>query len=128
MGYRILIVDDSATTRAIIKRSIQLAQVPVDTLAEAANGKEAMSLLSASRFDLVLADLHMPEMGGAELTATMAADPRMSDIPVVVVSAEPSADRLEDLKNHGVLACLRKPFTPEQIRGAISGVLGECHA
>lgn len=128
MGYQILIVDDSATTRAIIKRSIQMAQVPADSLAEAANGKEALRLLSGCRYDLVLADLNMPEMGGEELTQAMAAQDGLRDIPVVIVSAEPNAVRMAQLKRNGVRACLDKPFTPELIKKVITETLGGIHA
>ena len=126
MSYSILIVDDSATTRAIIKRSIQLTQIPTDRLGEAADGQQALQLLAHGGFDLVLADLNMPEMGGMEMTRRMQANPITRDIPVVIISAEPNAEKFAH-EQAGVRGCLRKPFTPEAISNLISQVLGGAH-
>ena len=128
MGYNILIVDDSATTRAIIKRVIQVAQVAADRICEAANGKEALATLARERFDLVLADLNMPEMGGVEMTQHMQADAATRGIPVYVISAEPNAERLCQTPGSGIRGCLRKPFNPEAIRDLFSNMLGGVHA
>lgn len=128
MAYNILIVDDSATTRAMIRRTIQLAEVPVENLFEAHNGKAALELMDCVRVDLVLADLNMPEMSGVEMTHQMRQCDTTKTTPVIVISAEPSVDRLEQLKQDGVQGYIRKPFTPEAVRNAISGTLGGCHA
>jgi two-component system chemotaxis response regulator CheY len=90
---------------------------------EAPSGTAALEVLRTRRVDVVLTDLHMPGMGGVELTRRMQADPAMRPIPVVVVSAEPSAARLQELRADGVRGVVRKPFTPEQVRDAVRGVL-----
>jgi two-component system chemotaxis response regulator CheY len=129
MGYNILIVDDSATTRAMIRRALQLAQLPIGQLYDAANGADALDILTCLKVDLVLADLHMPQMTGAEMTQRMRADPTLHDTPVIVISAEPSDQKLESLKKDGVQACIRKPFTPEAVRDTIVRIIGgPCHA
>ncbi len=128
MAFRILIVDDSATIRAIIKRTIQMARVPTEKVLEAPNGMEALRLLAAEKVDLVMADLHMPEMDGVEMTRRILAEESSRAIPVVVISAEPSTERLESLKREGVRGYLRKPFTPESVRNLITQTLGEFHA
>lgn len=127
MAFDILIVDDSATTRAVIKRTIQLAQVPIGNLYQAASGKAALEVVAQHKVDLVLADLHMPEMGGLEMTFELRANPATAGIPVVVVSAEPNQDNLEQLRGVGVKSFIRKPFTPEQVREAICQTLGVAH-
>lgn len=129
MTHSILIVDDSATTRAVIKRAVQLSGVDTSGgIHEAANGKLGLDFLSKQPVDLVLADLHMPEMTGVEMTTRMLADERLRKIPVVVVTAEPNTEKLEELKKQGVRGYLRKPFTPEGIRTIISDILGAAHA
>lgn len=122
MEYTILIVDDSATTRAIIKRTIKVAGLPVKPL-EASNGMDALRLLAAEHVDLVLADLHMPEMDGIEMARRVLATENTKSIPIVVVSAEPSAEKLEQLKVEGVRGYLRKPFTPESLRNVVCEML-----
>lgn len=121
--YDILIVDDSATTRAMIKRTIKMAQLPTNNVYEAPDGKAALDLLASKHVDLVLADLHMPVMTGVEMAAKMRESGALNTIPVVVVSAEPNTERLEQLKAGGVAAYIRKPFTPEDIRQVVTQVL-----
>lgn len=128
MGYRILIVDDSATVRAMIKRAIGAAGIPADTILEASDGRAGLDVLSRERVDLVLADLNMPVMTGTEMIERMMADPALKTIPVVVVSADPNRETAEALRNAGVRACLSKPFTPEQIRDLVGPILEPAHA
>lgn len=124
MSYDILIVDDSATTRAIIRRSIQMADVPAANLFEAENGQAALDVVGAHHVDIVLADLHMPQMDGVELTRRLLADPATKDIPVVIISAEPDQAKLDALKQQGARGYLRKPFRPEGVRDVITQLLG----
>jgi len=126
MALRFLIVDDSTTTRAIIKRTIQMSQVPTDTVLEAANGMEALRVLACEAVDLVMADLHMPDMDGLEMTRRLLSEQSTRHIPVVVISAEPNCDRLEQMKREGVRGYQRKPFTPESLRALVTETLGVC--
>lgn len=126
MSFNILIVDDSATTRALIKRTIKLTETPVTAFYEAENGKAALELMECVRPDLVLADLNMPVMNGFEMTRQMLQNPATQHIPVVLVSAEPNAAAFAE--SHGMKGCLRKPFTPEGIRNMLEKVLGVAHA
>ena len=119
MSYHILIVDDSATTRAIIRRSIQMAEIPVASIHEAENGLQALGIVAAQHVDVVLADLHMPEMDGVELTRRLLANPDTCRIPVVIISAEPDQAKIDALKQQGVCGYLRKPFRPEGVRDVI---------
>ena len=128
MGLTILIVDDSATTRAIIKRAVGATGMPVDRYLEAANGKAGLAVLAENRVDLVLADLHMPEIDGLEMTRRILADPETAATPVVIISAEPNAERIAQLKSQGIRGYLRKPFTPEAVRDVFNDVLGVAHA
>ena len=129
MDFNILIVDDSAVTRAVIKRTIKLSGIQVGDLLEAAHGKAALDVLAAKPVHLVLADLNMPEMSGLEMAQAMRQSPATRDIPVVVISAEPNEQRLDGLKEVGIRAYLRKPFTPEGVRDVVCSVMNEvCHA
>jgi two-component system, chemotaxis family, chemotaxis protein CheY len=128
MGFTILIVDDSATTRAIIKRAIAATGFAVERYIEAANGKLALDALDGSAVDLVFADLHMPEMDGLEMTRRIQANPQTVSIPVVIISAEPNAERIAQLQGQGIRGYLRKPFTPEAVRQVLQDVIGVAHA
>jgi two-component system chemotaxis response regulator CheY len=129
MTNSILIVDDSATTRAVIRRAVLLSGVDTSGgVHEAANGRLGLEFLARHEVGLVLADLHMPEMTGLEMTARMLADERLRAVPVVIVTAEPDAAKLEALTRQGVRGYLRKPFTPEAIRKLVTETLGVARA
>jgi two-component system chemotaxis response regulator CheY len=123
MAYNILIVDDSATIRAVIKRTIGMAGVETKQLFEAANGKLALEVLSKNPIDIVFADLNMPEMGGMELTAAIRASSAWNKMPIVIVSSESMEKRIAVLQAQGINGYIHKPFTPEQIRNVIEQVL-----
>ena len=128
MGYCILLVDDSATTRGLIRRTLQIAGLPVDEILEAGHGKEALELLQSHPVDLILADLHMPEMNGIELANAVLANPTMKAIQIAIVSAEPSGARLQELRRAGVKGYLRKPCTPESLRNLVVPIMENRHA
>ncbi|MGC3970707.1 MAG: response regulator [Pirellulales bacterium] len=123
MDLNILIVDDSATTRAVIRKTIKLAGVKTTAVDEAADGCAALEFLADHEVHLVFADLNMPKMGGDELIRRMADDARFSHIPVIVVSTEGSQTRLGEILLPIVAGFIRKPFTPEQMRETILKVL-----
>ncbi len=115
MSLNLLIVDDSVTIRTVIAKAIGMSNAPVNEIQFAANGQEALNILEKSFVDLVLVDINMPVMNGVEMIDRMRAHDQLKSIPVVVVSTEGSATRLEELKAKGVKAFIRKPFTPESI-------------
>jgi CheY-like chemotaxis protein len=128
MSVTILIVDDSATTRAVIKRTIQMCGLEDAVLLEAENGRQGLELARTRKPDLVLADLQMPEMNGVSMTKELLADEATRGIPVVIVTAEPSESTIGMLKQTGVRMHVSKPFTPEAIRKVIGEVLGVSNA
>lgn len=128
MLNRILIVDDSATTRAMIKRVIKMSELPVEQVLEAGDGATALEMLASSAVNLVLLDLNMPTMDGVEVTRRMRSEQATRHIPIVIISAEPNADQLTQLKLSGIQGVIRKPFTPEMIRDIVTRVMGAIHA
>jgi two-component system chemotaxis sensor kinase CheA len=80
----VLVVDDAVTTRAMERGLLELAGYHVRV---AVDGLDAWTALKTERFDLVVSDVDMPRMNGFELTERIRADARLSDLPVVLVSA-----------------------------------------
>jgi two-component system chemotaxis response regulator CheY len=119
MSVRIVVVDDSAIVRAMVKKALGMAGLRVDAAHEAASGLEALALLAREPVDAVFTDLNMPEMSGVELVERMAADPRLAAVPVVVISSDRSAARAEQLRARGVRAWISKPFRPEELRAVV---------
>ncbi|MCP4567116.1 MAG: response regulator [FCB group bacterium] len=128
MAYNILVVDDSKTIRSIIIKTLRLTTLEIGEILEAGNGREALDCLKDNWVDLVLSDLNMPEMSGVEMVNIMAEDGMLNDIPVIVISTDGSATRIEELKEKGIREYIRKPFSPETIGEIIDKVLGVVNA
>jgi two-component system chemotaxis response regulator CheY len=102
---RVLIVDDEPDIRFLLKSILEEGGYEV---VEAPNGAVALAHVVESRPGLVVTDLMMPVMGGAELIARLRSDPETKSIPVVVVSAQHETSSLAD----GVVT---KPFEPGKL-------------
>ena len=125
MALNVLIVDDSSLTRKKIRRIIEMVELDIGQFLEAGNGLEAMKILDETKVDLVLADLNMPGMGGAEMIHQMKTDETKRAIPVVVVSTESRTTRIKQLLADGVKDYLHKPFTPEEFKEIMHTVLSK---
>jgi two-component system chemotaxis response regulator CheY len=123
MPYDVLIVDDSRTSRGMLKRLLSLSRLPWGVFFEAENGEAALALLRQYKVDLVLADLNMPVMDGPEMIRILRSDPRIAGTPVLVVSAEGDPAVIEVLRKDGVLGVLRKPFEPSAILALLEQAL-----
>ena len=109
---RVLVVDDSAVNRTVLKA--MLAKIGVEKIATAENGREALAMLKdGSEFDLVFSDLWMPEMDGRELVRAIRADAKLSRLPVYLVTADVEA-RIQS-ESDGFTGVLLKPITLEKL-------------
>ncbi len=125
MAYNVLIVDDSSTARSVIGKTLMISGVPLGQIHYASNGQEALDLLKDNWVDIVFADINMPVMNGMEMISRMEEDGLLQSIPVIVVSTEGSATRIESLKAKGIKGYIRKPFCPERIREVFVKILEE---
>ena len=126
MSHHILIVDDSILMRTALKRTIDMVGIETASILEAGNGIEALEILENNPVDLILTDLNMPEMNGVELVHCLKEKSEYANIPVIVITTESSAVRIEDLQAEGIQDYLHKPFTPEEFRDTITRSLGIC--
>ncbi len=124
MSFKILIVDDSPIVRAVLEKTIRLAEIEVDEFLTAANGQEALNVLDDNWVDIIFLDINMPVMNGVEMVQRMSENGTLNEIPVIVVSTEGSATRIDNLKKMGVNAYIRKPFKPEEIKSVVDEVTG----
>jgi two-component system chemotaxis response regulator CheY len=123
MAYEVLVVDDSKTIRAMVKKSIMLSGLEVGEVFEAANGREALEILSQRWIDIVFADVHMPDMNGIELVEAMSKDSVLVSVPVVIVSSDRNQEHINKLQELGVRAYIKKPFKPESFRDVVKDCL-----
>ena len=123
MAFKIMIVDDSAVTRMVLKKTIGMVGIDVDRFVEAGDGMEALDLLCDNHVDLAMADINMPKMNGMEMIAAMLANEKTADIPVVIITTHANDVRIKELCTQGVKKYIHKPFTPENIRDVLQEVL-----
>jgi two-component system chemotaxis response regulator CheY len=116
----ILIVDDSAMMRTMIKRVASVAGTPVGTVFEAANGREAMAILEAQDIRVLFTDINMPVMTGTELLQAMQARDDWRHIVRVIISTDGSDARRHEAEDLNVQFYVEKPFRPEVMRDVLS--------
>lgn len=119
----ILIVDDSATMRKIISRSLRQAGLPIDEIFEAGDGIEGVNVLQTSgkNINLILSDIYMPNMDGLEFVKAVRANGY--SMPIVMITTEGGEDVIAEAISSGAKDSIKKPFTPEQIGEKLGGLL-----
>ncbi|MDW8002993.1 MAG: response regulator [Deltaproteobacteria bacterium] len=114
---KVLVVDDFATMRKIIKNILK--QIDIETVAEAENGKQALEILRSEKIDLIISDWIMPEMTGIEFLKACKSDENIKKIPFIMVTAEAQKSSVIEAIQSGVDNYIVKPFTPEKLKEAI---------
>jgi two-component system, chemotaxis family, chemotaxis protein CheY len=125
MSYNILLVDDSASLRKVMRKVLRLSGLKVNDCYEAANGDEALQILNNHWVDLILSDIHMPVMDGFELLKALRKEVAWRNLPVLLITTESNPDRLQTAMDLGAIGYIRKPFRPEEIRTVLRRILGE---
>jgi len=116
---RILVIDDSKTARAVLRKV--LGRIGLTDITEASNGEEGLAALAGSNFDLVICDWKMPVMDGYEFVQTLNRS-GPADIPVIMVSSESYMDRIIEVMRAGAHGYVRKPFSADKLQAKISEV------
>jgi two-component system chemotaxis response regulator CheY len=121
MAKTIMVVDDSASIRTLIKTT--LSGEGYDVL-EAGDGEEALNRLAeANSVDMMITDLNMPRIDGIGLIQKFRKIPGCRFTPVVMLTTESQEEKRRQGKEAGASAWLTKPFKPEQLIGLVRMVL-----
>lgn len=127
MLRRILVVEDSASTRSLVRAILEDAAFssavgPVE-ITEAQSGFDAMRLLPRARYDLVLTDINMPDVNGLELIHFIRRSEQYRSTPLVIISTQATARDVERGRKLGADAFVGKPFSPEHLRSVCRELL-----
>lgn len=128
MAFDVLIVDDSPAMRSFIGRVLEMSGMDVGSRLEAGHGAEALEVLSKSWVDVILTDINMPVMNGEEFLAEVARSGKWNDVPIVVISTDSTGTRVDRMLALGAKGYVKKPFSPELLRGELERVLEVNHA
>lgn len=123
LNIRVLVVDDFATMRRIIKGVLK--QLGFSNIVEAEDGDVALEELKKDEYGLILADWNMPNMSGLELLKAVRSDKNLQRIPFIMVTAEGQKDNILEAVKAGVSNYVIKPFTPETINEKLKKVFKE---
>ncbi|MGH9550049.1 MAG: response regulator [Terriglobales bacterium] len=118
---KILIIDDEEDTRSICSMSLGL--IGGAEVVEAASGKEGLKKAAEEKPDVIILDLMMPEMDGAQTLENLRKNPETDKIPVIFLTVKGMFSEFDRLKALGALAVLTKPFDPTQITTQIQEIL-----
>jgi two-component system chemotaxis response regulator CheY len=118
----ILIVEDSATTRALI-RAVVDELGDVETV-EASTGFEALKMLPLQQYDLIITDINMPDINGLELINFVRNNRHYSRLPIVIVSTERSEEDRDRGMALGATAYVAKPFKSAELQEIIKKAIG----
>ena len=116
----LLVVDDDAANRDVLSRRLKRQGHEVTT---ASSGSDALRLMRAAAFDLVLLDIMMPDMDGYQVLGSIKADARLRHIPVIMISALHEVQSVGRCIEAGADDYLAKPFNPTLLKARIGASL-----
>ncbi|WP_298830541.1 response regulator [uncultured Piscinibacter sp.] len=116
LGYRLLVADDNKVNRLLLTRSLDLMGHRVTSVD---NGRRALNMLRAERFDLLLLDLEMPELDGFALLEAMANDAALAEVPVIITSSVEGVAPVARCIELGADDFLHKPVDPTLLKARV---------
>jgi two-component system, chemotaxis family, chemotaxis protein CheY len=120
MGKSILIVDDSESIREVVSFTLESAGHQV---LKAVDGQDALKYLDGTALDLIITDLHMPNMDGISLIREVRSNACYKFIPILFLTTESQSEKKLQAKEAGATGWIVKPFVPEKLLAAVSKVV-----
>ena len=117
---RILVVDDFATMRRIVKNVLK--QLGYNNVDEVEDGSKALTALEQGVYQFIVSDWNMPVMDGLEMVKNIRSNPETKDLPVLMVTAEAEKDKVVEAIKAGVNNYIVKPFTAETMQEKIDKI------
>lgn len=121
MTASILTVDDSSSLRMAIRIALNGAGYDVS---EAVDGLDGLNKAKAAKFDMIIADLNMPNMNGLEMIREIRKLPIQLGTPIIFLTTESDEAMKQEARAAGATSWLVKPFVPEQLLRIAAKVLG----
>jgi two-component system chemotaxis response regulator CheY len=118
---RFLVVDDFSTMRRIIKNFLN--DMGYANVQEADDGNTALPILKAGNIDFLITDWNMPGMPGLDLLKAVRADPKLTKLPVLLLTAEAKREQIVEAAQAGVNGYVIKPFTAQALKEKLEKIL-----
>ena len=121
-NLRVLVVDDMSVSRQILLQMLE--QIGVETVDTAPSGRNALASLRDYPADVVIADLHMPDMDGLELLRRLRSDRRNNKIGFVMTSGDDANEKITEAWHEGLDRFLPKPFDMQRLIACLESIAG----
>lgn len=125
-NMKILVVDDFSTMRRIIKNLLR--ELGFNNTAEADDGSTALPMLQNGSYDFLVTDWNMPGMQGIDLLKAVRSDPKLANLPVLLVTAEAKKEQIVEAAQAGVNGYIVKPFTAVTLKEKIEKIFERIEA
>ena len=125
-NMKILVVDDHETMRRIVKQTLET--LGFNNIETADDGSTALPMLEKGDFDFLVSDWNMPKMQGIDLLKAVRANDRLSNLPVLLITAEAKADQIVEAAKAGVNDYVVKPFNPATLSKKIEKIFSKISA
>ena len=122
-NMKILVVDDFATMRQIVKKS--LGALGLHNITEAVDGVDALAKLEKGDFNFIISDWNMPNMMGIDFLKAVRASDKLKGIPFLMVTAEAKRENVIEAAKAGVSQYIVKPFTVESLEEKLKAILNQ---
>ncbi len=113
----ILIVDDSGAVRSVVRKL--LTQLGFKNLDEACDGETALAKISENHYGLVISDWNMEPMSGQVLLENVRTNKQYANLPFIMMTADPSIEKIVKARHAGVTCFINKPFRAEELQAKI---------
>lgn len=123
MRYRVLIADDEISVRNLLKKKLQDSEFPIDVVAVAEDGKEALAMALEYQPDIMIVDIEMPFLNGLEVIKAL--QEKNIHTKNVIISGYDEFDYARKAVSLGVTSYLLKPFMPQDLISALEKVIRE---
>jgi CheY-like chemotaxis protein len=117
---KILVIEDNVSIRENTKELLELNGFEVAT---AKNGQDGLGLIAQNNFDLILCDIHMPQVNGYDVFNKMKSDPQLSKIAIVFISASVQHTEKSEAIKMGIDGFIEKPFSEDDLLKTIKSVI-----
>ncbi|MEI6028279.1 MAG: response regulator [Betaproteobacteria bacterium] len=118
---KFLVVDDFSTMRRIVRGLLK--EMGYDNVDEAEDGAVALAMLKSKHYDFVVSDINMPNMNGFEMLAAAKAEPRLKNVPFLMVTAEARKEDIVRAAQSGAAGYIVKPFTRTTLEERLTKIL-----
>ncbi len=118
---RFLVVDDFSTMRSIVRNLLK--DLGYEDVKEADDGQTALPILQTGTVDFLITDWNMPRMPGLQLLKEVRSDPRLADLPVLLLTAEAKREQIVEAAQAGVNGYVIKPFTAQTLKEKLDKIM-----